>query len=246
MQNHFTRQRIAWLILAISIAACEKNETVISAVVCEDMDLEIEFVVPDSFLRIDVLNGTPPYTYQWGDGSTRSTLSPPASGSNTVTVTDANGCTAEGELETQTGCQLWVRRNFTEDTEPDTYVLSVEAFGDNPPFSYTWSDGESDNSVTITEAGHYDVSVMDANGCLIGTGVTMNNGPDGLCQLRARIRQESDGRLRASASISNANTSYLWSDGSTEREILNPVPGALYSITITSAEGCPATAELQL
>lgn len=245
MQNHQRFYRI-FLLLTLAIAACEQDETILNAVVCEDLSVEIEFIVPDSFLTVTILNGTAPYSYQWSDGSTRSTLSPPERGLNSVTVTDANGCTAEAQLEAQTGCSIFVRKDFREGTDPGTFVFSVEAFGDAPPFEYNWSATHTDNTVLITEAGRYAVSVSDANGCLIGTGVTLNDGPNGLCELRVRIEQEADGRLRAFASRGGANRTYLWSDGSTEQEVLNPLPATLYSVTVTTGDGCPSSAEIQL
>lgn len=246
MPNYSQHYKLTVLLLAILFFACEEDTPVPNATVCEDVALEIEFVVPDSFLAVEVINGTPPYTYQWSNGNTRRNLFSPDGGLNSVTVTDANGCTAVGEIELQTDCRVWVRRDLQESTEPNTYTLTMTATGENPPFAYRWSDGQTDNTIFIPGAGNYRVSISDANGCLIGSGITLNEGPDGLCELRARIRQEEDGRLRASVSRGSSNTSYSWSDGSTEREILNPVPGTLYSLTVTTEDGCPATAELQL
>ena len=40
--------------------------------------------------------GTAPYTYEWSNGATTAAITGLGPGSYTVTVTDADGCTAEG------------------------------------------------------------------------------------------------------------------------------------------------------
>lgn len=42
---------------------------------------------------VDVMGGTPPYTYFWATGGATDTISNVAAGSYDVTITDANGCT---------------------------------------------------------------------------------------------------------------------------------------------------------
>lgn len=47
--------------------------------------------------------GQPPYSYEWSDGQTSQTATGLPEGTYSVTVTDSNGCTAEGEAEVVVG-----------------------------------------------------------------------------------------------------------------------------------------------
>ena len=47
----------------------------------------------NGYLVASATGGTPPYTYRWGTGATGALLDPAAGGPNTVTATDARGCT---------------------------------------------------------------------------------------------------------------------------------------------------------
>ncbi|MEO0723495.1 MAG: hypothetical protein AAFZ63_03060 [Bacteroidota bacterium] len=162
-----------------------------------------------------------------------------------MTVTAYPDCISSTSIEIPASCSLYTTRSFTEGDAPNTYDFSVSAFGDAPPFSYQWSTGQTDSAILITEAGHYEVSISDANNCLLGTDVTLNSGPDGLCELTARMRERDD-RLSVSLSRGAVGTTYFWSDGSTEQDILNPLPDTPYSVTITHPDGCSTIVQRRL
>ena len=248
MRHLYLFSSLALLSLLFVLSSCDDDdEVIITPLNCDDFGAEIDFFVPDSLLLVNLNGGLAPYTYQWGDGSDRSYLENYPGAPTTVTVTDATGCTAEAEIELQSGCFIFTRGHFSEsNSTPNTFEFNVSAFGDAPPFDYNWSTGQTDSAIIITQAGYYGVSISDANGCLIGAAVTLNEGPNGLCELTAKIEHLEDGRLRTRVNRGSTNETYLWSDGSTGREILNPLPNTPYSVTVTNSEGCPATAQLRL
>ncbi|MEL7424639.1 MAG: hypothetical protein AAFN81_16750 [Bacteroidota bacterium] len=237
------------LVLALALftfSACDDDDVIITPLSCEDLTAELKFVVPDSFLEVILTNGTPPFDYKWHDGSTKSYLQPPEE-MNSVTVTDATGCTVVATLDPPSNCgRFFSSGSLTESTTvPNTFEYSIFAFGEDAPFSYAWSTGETDTVITITEAGHYEVTITSAGGCTIGADVSMNNGPDGLCELTARMRERDD-RLSVSLSRGAVGTTYFWSDGSTEQYILNPLPDTPYSVTITHPDGCSTIVQRRL
>ena len=85
-----------------------------SLIVDFDGSLTIDMVTDngDGSATVVVTTGVPPYTYAWSDGQTTETATGLADGVYTVTVTDANGCTADGSVTIGTApadtCLTWV------------------------------------------------------------------------------------------------------------------------------------------
>lgn len=237
------------LLLALALG-CDKEDIEFESFDCEDLGVEIQFVMPDSCLRPIITGGKEPYTYRWSDDTVDSTFKQPIyGGTYSVTVTDAMGCTAEASLEAANAsdCQLFVNMQNYQDLG-DGAIYTINARSDAPPVTYTWSNGETGNSISITEAGTYVASITDANGCLIGSMTTINNGPNGLCRFGVRLYHGADDVLRVSFRSGGLVSpfTYLWSDGSTERQLNAPVPGNTYSVTVTNGDGCPTAATISL
>lgn len=64
--------------------------------------------------------GTPPYTYQWMDGSSAQTLEDIPNGDYTFTVIDANSCAYSGTLSVDINNACPTSRNITLDAQPNT------------------------------------------------------------------------------------------------------------------------------
>ncbi|MBL0073889.1 MAG: hypothetical protein IPP34_19635 [Bacteroidetes bacterium] len=103
--------------------------------------------------------------------------------------------------------------------------------------SYLWSNGSTNDSITVSTAGNYTVTVTNALGCTASTdtaiialpGANPNiTGPASTCS-------GSTGTLDAGGGYS----SYLWSNGSTSQTIT--VPPGNYTVTVTNSSGCTGT-----
>ncbi|HEU4788642.1 MAG TPA: SprB repeat-containing protein, partial [Flavobacterium sp.] len=113
--------------------------------------------------------GTPGYTYSWSpSGGTAAAATGLAAGSYTVTVTDANGCTATRNytitqpsvISTTSGSQTNVSCNGGTNG-----TASVSPSGGTPGYTYSWSpSGGNAATATGLAAGSYTVTVIDANG----------------------------------------------------------------------------------
>ena len=123
--------------------------------------------------------GTPPYNYLWSNGQTDSIATNLASGTVSLTITDANGCQAQ--------------ESFTLDAPPPMFVnttaSNVACFGDSSgtavalvsggisPYSYLWSSGDTLQAASNLPAGTYTVTVTDSNNCMETASVTIDQNP---------------------------------------------------------------------
>jgi len=107
---------------------------------------------------------------------------------------------------------------------------------------YNWSNGGTNETINVTTAGTYYVTVTNSSGCSsVGhiavlaylTGATpqiLTSGISNLC-----------GGGSATLWVGASFSSYIWSNGATTQSIsINA--GGTYSVTVTNSNGCPGTA----
>ncbi|MEO5642874.1 MAG: choice-of-anchor L domain-containing protein [Bacteroidia bacterium] len=120
------------------------------------------------------LGGIPGYTYNWAPaGGTNATASGLSTGTYTVTVTDANGCTAIQTVSITQPTVLTTAMTGNNICPGDNGTVAAAASGGTGPYTYLWSNGATTASQTFTSpvAGTYTVTITDANGCTT-TGTT--------------------------------------------------------------------------
>ncbi|TXB61881.1 collagen-binding domain-containing protein, partial [Phaeodactylibacter luteus] len=116
--------------------------------------------------------GQAPYTFQWSPGLSDEAgqeVSPMSTTSYGVTLTDANGCTAENTLTIVVNAPPVVDAGEAwEICQGQAAMLSATASQGEPPYLYEWSGGlgtGAEKVVSPPESTIYAVSVTDANGC---------------------------------------------------------------------------------
>jgi hypothetical protein len=127
-------------------------------------------------IDLGVSGGTPGYSYSWSPGAaTSQDLSGLSAGTYTVTVTDANGCTAmKGVTITQPSL-------LTCSVTPASAVIcagglqtfTANSSGGTPNYTYLWNTGATTQSITAGAAGSCSVTVTDANGCTTSCSATL-------------------------------------------------------------------------
>jgi N-acetylneuraminic acid mutarotase/subtilisin-like proprotein convertase family protein len=112
-----------------------------------------------------------PVTYQWSGGETTANVLVTNTGAYSVLVTDATSCTATSNT-----------LNVTAYALPAAYITAsgptALCLGDSvtltsgPAYSYVWSNASVTQSIVVSTAGSYSVSVTDTNGCSNTSAVT--------------------------------------------------------------------------
>jgi hypothetical protein len=178
-------------------------------------------------------------SYLWSTGATTQSIVASASGNYSVTVTNANGCSAVSSPTAVT-----VNANPTASITaggPTTFCAggSVTLTASSGA-SYLWSTGATTQAITASTSGNYSVTVTNANGCSTtssATPVTINANPTATITAGGPTTFCAGGSVTLTAS---SGSSYLWSTGATTQAITASTSGN-YTVTVTNANGCSAT-----
>ncbi len=179
--------------------------------------------------------------YLWSTGATSASITVNATGNYSVTVTNANNCTATSAPTTVTVNPLPAVPTINA-SGPTTFcqggsvtLTSSSATGN------LWSNNATTQSITVNTTGNYTVTVTNANGCTRISGLisvkvnplpavpTINaSGPTTFCQ---------GGSVTLTSSSATGN---LWSNNATTQSITVNASGN-YSVTVTNANNCSST-----
>ena len=126
----------------------------------------------DGSATVTADGGVGPYTYQWDDpgGQQAGTALGLCPGSYVVVITDAAGDTVArsvtiAELDSLGG---YTSVTFESCSGCNDGTISFTATGGATPYTYQWSDGSSQTTMTATglsDGGVYSMLLSDANGC---------------------------------------------------------------------------------
>lgn len=124
----------------------------------------------------NITGGTSPYTYLWSNGQTTLTVNNLAGGSYSLTVTDANNCTAVKSFQVTVTpppvCTIVLTQPITTLNGSDG-KLTVNASAGTSPYSYSWSNGQNTQMISNLGPGLYTATVTDANGCTTSCSFTL-------------------------------------------------------------------------
>jgi hypothetical protein len=184
-------------------------------------------------------------SYLWSSGETTQTIevSPSVTTAYSVTVTNTEGCSGTSPDHTVT-VNLLPQPVVTGPTSVcDGENVTLDAGAGYA--SYLWSTGEATQTIEVSPSATtvYSVTVTNAEGCSDTSPdhtVTANPPPEpnitGSCFI--------DPGETATLDAGSGFASYLWSTGETTRTIeVSPGSSALYTVTVTSSEGCDGTDE---
>ena len=205
----------------------------------------------DGMILLSVSGGTPPYTYLWSNSETTKDVYNLAAGTYTVTVTDANQCTAS--LSGLNSVTLTAPAALTASTYSNNIVclgatngsISLTVGGGTSPYSYAWSTGETTKDISNLTAGTYNVTITDKMGCSVFKTVEITQPTTQIELYATKIDASSCGGATGSINLTVVNGTspftYSWIKSSTvvstSEDPANLTAGT-YTVTVTDANGC--------
>ena len=206
--------------------------------------------------QIVATGGTPGYTYLWFDNTTNSVNNSLCAGNNFVTVTDNNGCTKtdtvfvpqpDSIIASATGDTLLCVSN--------SHTISASAIGGTPGYNYSWSNGMTGSSITISPISSpttYIVTISDTNNCPGDTASVTILLRDSLSITSITTADDTicigdSTALTAAAIGGDNNYTFTWSGGAGVGNPKNVGPSISTLYTVTVSDGCgspPVTANV--
>ncbi len=196
----------------------------------------------DGWIRANVSGGTTLYRYLWNNGATGNMISNLLPGTYSVVVTDAHNCISMRQITITEPLPL----------QSNSYSTDVRCFGFNDgsayvvarggtlPYSYLWSNGSVNDSISLLSPNSYTVIITDAHNCTTPNSVTINEPPlltTLVDSVNILCNGSATGYIAVTPSGGISPYTYLWNNGS-NNNIINNINAGLYIVTITDFNQC--------
>ena len=196
--------------------------------------------------------GTPPYALLWSNTATTSLVTGLASGVYTLTITDANGCTATDTAQVPEFATPVVD-TLTQDVTcfaAQNGSITTIVSGNTPVLGYVWSNSQTGSSLSGLGPGNYSLTVTYGDGSCVLTYSFQLIEPAALQLAPAQITPvncfgEANGSIAITPSGGTQPYLFTWPGGQTSATLQNAVAGD-YPLTLTDANGCSVTASFKI
>ena len=190
-------------------------------------------------------------SYSWNNGlGTNANVSVTSAGTYIVTTTGTNGCTSTAQVivTASSGLPTAAISSITGTTELNcaNTTINLTATGG---VSYVWSNGLGNNAnAVVTNPGTYSVTVTASNGCTATTDILIT---ENFALPNAGINNNSNTTVltctQPSISLTaTGGTTFSWSNGLGNVAAVNVGAAGNYVVTVTGANGCSSTAQIDI
>lgn len=200
-------------------------------------------------ITLTVTGGTPNYTYAWSPnvstGNSATGLSP---GNYSITVTDANGCSAMPIITISEPSQPLALATAQTDLtcyQSNDGTATVTVTGGTTPYTYAWTGSSSTGSTaTGLAAGPYTVTVTDNNLCTNTATYTLTQ-PTQLTATATpthlQCNGDGTGQVDVTAAGGTPGYTYSWNPNVSTTNAATNLSAGAYSIIVTDTNGCTVT-----
>ncbi|MEM6963543.1 MAG: T9SS type A sorting domain-containing protein [Bacteroidota bacterium] len=200
---------------------------------------------------VTVSGGNGTYTYAWSNGGSESSIESVTAGMYEVVVTDQDNCSATYTVEVEQPAELLANANATDESSylGNNGTASASPSGGTSGYTYLWSNGATEATLTDLAPGTYTVSITDANGCEKTETVEVEAF---ICSIASDVASvdvscfgANDGQATATLTQGSGTPTYEWSNGTNTSSIENLGSGT-YTVTLTDANNCPSIQEITI
>jgi gliding motility-associated-like protein len=209
----------------------------------------------DGSASVNVLSGTPPYTYQWSTTQTGTSINNLGVGTYMVTVVDSQGCTTNASVAITQPNALNAVVAMVSDVSCNgagNGTAQIAVIGGTPGYSFAWNTIPVQTSALATnlQPGTYSALITDSHGCLDSVQVTITE-PDSLdLTISSPVNATCglpNGSATANATGGNAPYSYAWNTNPVQTTATaSNLYGGTYIVTVTDDNGCTDNASVTL
>jgi gliding motility-associated-like protein len=205
----------------------------------------------DGSATVTPSGGTAPFQHSWNTLPPQSgtTVTGIASGTYTVTTSDANGCVSSAEVMVEEPAPLVLSVDATDANCGQTDgSATATASGGVGPYDYEWSTTPVQTTATAADlgAGSYTVTATDANGCTATQSITISSTGVGVLQTSATdatCNGLADGSASATLAGGAEPVEYVWNTTPPQNTtIATGLPAGSWTVTATEANGCTSSA----
>ncbi|MCH2224779.1 MAG: hypothetical protein MK066_08430, partial [Crocinitomicaceae bacterium] len=196
-------------------------------------------------IDLTISGGSAPISYNWSNSATSQDIINLQAGSYSVIVVDGNGCTlntTENIINNSAGFTATINTIADENCGDGSGAIDVSVTGGVVPYIFSWDNLATSEDISGLNAGDYELTVTDDNGCSIILSGTVNNNTGGFALSNDVIGNASCSSLNGFIDIGfNGGTlpySYLWSPGGETTEDISGLAPGVYSCVITDNVGC--------
>jgi len=198
-------------------------------------------------ITITATGGTGTYNYTWvpkvSSGNSATNL---IAGNYSITVTDANGCSATANVTVTQPTALVT--SITSQTNVSCNLgnngsINTSTGGGTPPYNYAWTPKVSSGpSATNLSAGNYTLTVTDANGCTSSVKTSVGQ-PQPLNVVSTSVEPTcnglENGSITAFVSGGTPAYNYVWNTAPPQyTSVATGIGAGKYVVVVTDNNGC--------
>jgi gliding motility-associated-like protein len=207
-------------------------------------------------IDLTVTGGQPQYSYSWSNNATTQDLSNLGPGTYTVTIVDQNSCDTTYVFSV---IELSPITAAAVETDVDCHgnnngAINLIVGGGSQPYTFVWSNGADTEDLNNLSAGIYVYTITDINGCTLTDTANVYEPELLTVTLNSQVLfnghnisfyNGNDGSITTIVNGGTPEFTYLWSTADTTKNLSNLTAGT-YSVIVTDANGCTATASITL